>query len=176
MHRLNLARRCVSKPPGPFGARRGQWASAGGAATLHVAYKLRQGRDVERTTAVTPMFSDLDKKTKGTAGSNKGGAKWASEPKEWQRCADFSATLNRGKKRQSHGVTAHVHSYLCSKSTRGRYRHDSHRPCVVLAFQRRAYCLMVYAGDKDRDPTGCFLFPSLFLRADCPRSPPKCLS
>lgn len=67
MHRLNLARRCVSKPPGPFGARRGQWASAGGAATLHVAYKLRQGRDVERTTAVTPMFSDLDKKTKGTA-------------------------------------------------------------------------------------------------------------
>lgn len=31
------------------------------------------------------MFSDLDKKTKGTAGINKGGAKWVCEPKEWQR-------------------------------------------------------------------------------------------
>ena len=47
----------------------------------------------------------------------------------------------RGKKRQSHGVTAHVHSYLCPKSARGRYRHDSHRPCVVLAFQR--LCVML---------------------------------
>lgn len=63
MHRLNLARRCVSKPPGPFGARRGQWASAGGAATLHVAYKLRQGRDVATAAAVTPMLSGLDIET-----------------------------------------------------------------------------------------------------------------
>jgi hypothetical protein len=37
--------------------------AVGGAATLHVADKLRQGRDVERTTAETPMFSDLDIET-----------------------------------------------------------------------------------------------------------------
>ena len=43
-HRLNLARRCGSKPPLPFGAGRGQWASAGGAATRNVAYKIRYGK------------------------------------------------------------------------------------------------------------------------------------
>jgi hypothetical protein len=29
-------------------------------------------------------------------------------------------------------------------------------------FNECASSLMVLAGDKDRDPTGCFLFPSLF--------------
>ena len=59
-HRLNLARRSGSKPPLPFGAGRGQWASAGGAATRNVADKLGTGRDVESTTAETSVYSDLD--------------------------------------------------------------------------------------------------------------------
>lgn len=137
MHRLNLARRCVSKPPGPFGARRGQWASAGGAATLHVAYKLRQGRDVERTTAVTPIcFPTLTKRPRAPLEQIKAARNGRASRRNGSDARTFRHTLNRGEKRQSHGVTAHVHSYLCSKSTRGRYRHDSHRPCVVLAFQR----------------------------------------
>lgn len=63
---------------------------------MSLTNKLWQGRDVESAAAVTPMYSDLDRQTKGTAGKNKGGAKWASEPKEWQRCADFSAHLEPG--------------------------------------------------------------------------------
>lgn len=62
--------------------------------------KLWQGRDVESAAAVTPMYSDLDRRTKGTAGNNKGGAKWANEQKERRRRADFSATFDRGEKRQ----------------------------------------------------------------------------
>ena len=85
----------------------------------------------------------------------------------------FRHTLNRGEKRQSHGVTADAHSYPCPKSTRGRYRHDSHRPCVVLAFRRMCWMLKGTSRKQDREPTGCF-FPSFYVRADCPRSPPKC--
>lgn len=46
---------------GAFGARRGQVLRQVAQRHGHVAYKLRPWRDVERTTAATPMFSDLDK-------------------------------------------------------------------------------------------------------------------
>lgn len=114
----------------------GKWKRKAAQRPCHVAYKLRQGRDVERTTAATPMFSGLDIEPRAPLEPIKAARNGRASRRNGSDARTFRHTLNRGEKRQSQGVTADAHSYLCSKSTRGRYRHDSHRPCVVLAFRR----------------------------------------
>ena len=104
---------------------------------MSLTNKLWQGRDVESAAAVTPMYSDLDRQTKGTAGNNdrrremgeRAGGKAATRGLS---CTTPTVVRNGN----SVGLEVYAHSYHCRKSTRGRYRHDSHRPCVVLAFRR----------------------------------------
>lgn len=104
---------------------------------MSLTNKLWQGRDVESAAAVTPMYSDLDRQTKGSAVTNERRSEMGERAGGKAATRGLSCTTPTVVRNgNSVGLEVYAHSYHCRKSTRGRYRHDSHRPCVVLAFRR----------------------------------------